>query len=262
MTRLDRRDYEAVLSFLEEAHAVEETAFTPPLLDRLASLAHCELATFFEYAPATNVMTYVPCSKDDPRWRSVDDEWWTCARSVELRRWRVRGRGPIVLADVFPRRLRVEPDFNPNYREHGVADEVQVSLDCDGRWTAQLSVSRFRDFGERERLILQLLQPHLAAVYRTATLRRRLGSANDAARLLTRREREVMTHVGNGLTNAEIAHALVIEPSTVRKHLEHVFEKLDVGSRTAAVAKLRAQFAMPVQREGPSMIAPQLLRAS
>jgi DNA-binding CsgD family transcriptional regulator len=32
----------------------------------------------------------------------------------------------------------------------------------------------------------------------------------------------------------------VIEPSTVRKHLEHVFEKLGVGSRTAALGKLRA----------------------
>ncbi|TML56360.1 MAG: response regulator transcription factor, partial [Actinobacteria bacterium] len=72
----------------------------------------------------------------------------------------------------------------------------------------------------------------------------RLGSRDrdgDAARLLTRREREVMTHVSNGLTNAEIARVLVIEPSTVRKHLEHVFEKLGVGSRTAAVAKLRTQ---------------------
>jgi DNA-binding CsgD family transcriptional regulator len=262
MTRLDRRDYEAVLSFLEEAHALEELApFTPHLLDRLASLAHCERATFFEYAPATNVMTYVPCSKDDPEWRSVGDDWWTCTRSVELRRWRARGTGPIVLADVFPRRLRVEPDFNPNYRELGVADEVQISLDRDGRWTAQLSVFRIRDFGERERLILQLLQPHLAALYRAATLRRRLGPASDAARLLTRREHEVMTHVRKGLTNAEIARALVIEPSTVRKHLEHVFEKLGVGSRTAAVAKVGAQFAMPVQREEPSMIAPQLIRA-
>ena len=212
--RLDRRDYEAVLSFLEEAHAVEEPApFTPHLLDRLASVAHCELATFFEFAPGTNLITvYVPCSKEDPTWRGVDDAWWTCTRTVELRRWKARSTGPVALADVFPRRLRVEPDFNLNYGEHGVADEIHVSLDRDRRWTAELGVFRERDFGERERLILQLLQPHLAALYRAATLRRRLGAASDAARLLTRREREVMTHVSNGLTNAEIARVLVIEP--------------------------------------------------
>jgi DNA-binding CsgD family transcriptional regulator len=242
MTRLDARDYEAVLSFLEEAHAVEEPVpFTSQLLDRLASLARCELATFFEYGPGTHVITgYVPCSKEEPEWRGPDDSWWTCARTVELQRWRARTKGPIVLADVFPRHLRVEPDFNLNYREHGVADEIQIALDRDRGWTAQLGVFRDRDFGERERLLLRLLQPHLAALYRAATLRRRLGAAGDAARALTRREREVLACVADGLSNAEIARVLVIEPSTVRKHLEHVFEKLGVGSRTAAVAKLRA----------------------
>jgi DNA-binding CsgD family transcriptional regulator len=242
MLRLDRRDYGAVLSFLEEAHAVEEPApFTPHLLDRLASLAHCELATFFELAPGRNLITgYVPCSKEDPVYPGADDGYWTCTRTVELQRWRARSMGPIVLADVFPRRLRVDPDFNVNYKECGVADEITVSLDRDSPWTAHLSVYRIRDFGERERLILQLLQPHLAARCRAATLRRRLGAASDAAHLLTRREREVMAHVSNGLTNLEIASVLVIESSTVRKHLEHVFEKLGVGSRTAALAKLRA----------------------
>src|SRR2546421_3487149 len=119
MARLDRRHYEGVLSFLEDAHAVEEPApFTPHLLDRLTSLARCELATFFEHAPGTNLVTvYVPCSNEDPVWRAPDDEYWSSTRSAELRRWRARSTGPIVLADVFPRRLRVEPDFNLNYKE-------------------------------------------------------------------------------------------------------------------------------------------------
>jgi DNA-binding NarL/FixJ family response regulator len=56
---------------------------------------------------------------------------------------------------------------------------------------------------------------------------------------LTPREREVIHCVAEGLTNREIAAELVVEPSTVRKHLEHVYEKLGVGSRTAALARLR-----------------------
>ncbi len=58
--------------------------------------------------------------------------------------------------------------------------------------------------------------------------------------LLTSREREVMRCVADGLSNTEIAGRLWIERATVRKHLEHVYDKLGVRSRTAALAKLSA----------------------
>lgn len=48
-----------------------------------------------------------------------------------------------------------------------------------------------------------------------------------------------MRCVADGLSNEEIAKVLVVEGSTVRKHLEHVYDKLGVRSRTAALAKLR-----------------------
>lgn len=57
--------------------------------------------------------------------------------------------------------------------------------------------------------------------------------------LLTPREHEVMRCVADGLSNSEIARRLWIELPTVRKHLEHIYQKLGVSSRTAAVAKLR-----------------------
>jgi DNA-binding CsgD family transcriptional regulator len=57
--------------------------------------------------------------------------------------------------------------------------------------------------------------------------------------LLTAREREVMRCVVEGLTTNEIARRLWIQPGTARKHLEHVYGKLGVRSRTAALAKLR-----------------------
>ena len=59
-----------------------------------------------------------------------------------------------------------------------------------------------------------------------------------AALGLTRREREVVELVGEGLTNAQIAERLWISPGTVRRHLENAYEKLGVSTRTAAVRAL------------------------
>ncbi|WP_407304974.1 response regulator [Acinetobacter sp.] len=52
---------------------------------------------------------------------------------------------------------------------------------------------------------------------------------------LTPREAEVMHWVAMGKTNRDIAEILQLSPRTVNKHLEHVFEKLFVETRTAAV---------------------------
>lgn len=52
---------------------------------------------------------------------------------------------------------------------------------------------------------------------------------------LTPREAEVMHWVIMGKTNRDIAEILQLSPRTVNKHLEHVFEKLYVETRTAAV---------------------------
>ena len=56
---------------------------------------------------------------------------------------------------------------------------------------------------------------------------------------LTRREQEVVVLVAEGKTNAEIARQLWISPGTVRRHLENVYAKLGVHTRTAAAAFLR-----------------------
>jgi len=51
---------------------------------------------------------------------------------------------------------------------------------------------------------------------------------------LTAREIEVLRLLATGLTNAQIAGKLVVSPTTVNAHLRHIYNKLDVTSRSAA----------------------------
>ena len=57
---------------------------------------------------------------------------------------------------------------------------------------------------------------------------------------LTRREAEVLSELGSGATNAEIAAALHISPGTVKKHLDNVYRKLGARGRAQAVAMATA----------------------
>jgi DNA-binding NarL/FixJ family response regulator len=52
---------------------------------------------------------------------------------------------------------------------------------------------------------------------------------------LTGRELEVLTLIGSGRTNAEIAADLVVSEGTVKTHINHVFTKLQLRDRAAAV---------------------------
>lgn len=86
------------------------------------------------------------------------------------------------------------------------------------------------DFTERDRAVLTLLRPHLHAVH-LRVLRHQRGTPE-----LTKRQWELLYLVEAGLSNTQIARRLHLAESTVRKHLENVFRRLGVSSRTAAVA--------------------------
>jgi DNA-binding CsgD family transcriptional regulator len=53
------------------------------------------------------------------------------------------------------------------------------------------------------------------------------------------REREILELIAEGRTNAQIAERLWVSPGTVRKHLDNVYAKLGVHTRTAAAAFAR-----------------------
>ncbi|WP_198912408.1 helix-turn-helix transcriptional regulator [Parvularcula mediterranea] len=62
---------------------------------------------------------------------------------------------------------------------------------------------------------------------------------------LSSRECAVLELLGQGMANKEIARALEISPNTVKTHLSHLFEKLDVSRRAQAVMKAKELSLIP-----------------
>lgn len=66
-----------------------------------------------------------------------------------------------------------------------------------------------------------------------------MGRLRDPRPLLTDRETEVLRAVADGATNRQAAASLNVSEATVKTHLVHIFDKLGVTTRTAAVARAR-----------------------
>ena len=79
--------------------------------------------------------------------------------------------------------------------------------------------------------MLTLLRPHLKQIYLDTERRRH------PVPRLTPRQWELLHLLAAGRTNTQIARRLGISEGTVRTHLENIYERLDVSSRTAAVTR-------------------------
>ena len=124
-------------------------------------------------------------------------------------------------------------------RPMGIEHQMRLWLPAPPGVARYLYVNRGpgeRDFDERDRELLELLRPFLVAS-------RHRADSGPARRVdgLTARENEILAWVARGRTNREVAAVLLLSPNTVRKHLENVFEKLDVHTRAAAVARWLAE---------------------
>jgi DNA-binding CsgD family transcriptional regulator len=121
---------------------------------------------------------------------------------------------------------------------------IGILPDSDAYTTITLNRDTI-DFPEEDRLVLNLLAPHIEQAYHNAVAHENarqafaaLGHSNRSIQSygLTYREEDVLYWVAQGKTNAETAMILHIAPGTVKIHLERIYEKLGVENRTAAAA--------------------------
>jgi DNA-binding CsgD family transcriptional regulator len=256
---------------------------------------------------------------------AVEVSYWDIAAEHPVCRHHNTGNfGALKVSDfVTLGRFRKPHVYAVWFRPCGVEHELNVAIPSRPWHTKTFLFDRGpgRDFTERDRHVLDALQPHLGRLYGAARTRRRLSAALDAlergsaqeaggvvllarsgavefvsararrllvayfghssagelpppvadwlasgspqlarrqgrCRLtieragqtlllsetvdelgLTAREQQILAWVARGKTNPEIAEILWITPSTVRKHLENVYAKLGVRTRTAAAAR-------------------------
>jgi DNA-binding CsgD family transcriptional regulator len=123
--------------------------------------------------------------------------------------------------------------YSEYIRPVGMESEMLLCLPAGTMRTVRLHLWRGPgpDFSDRDRAVLTLLRPHLHQAYLDAERRRHPVPP------LTPRQRQLLRLLAAGHTNTQIARRLGISEGTVRTHLENIYTRLNVSSRTAAVTR-------------------------
>ena len=244
-TRLGHRDYESALSLVSEAADTSAAQpFELPTVQGLLRMIPAERGGYFEYGGCGSMFGTADTFFVDEPAMSIDVDRWCDTLQACVGTWPLRDScsastpqsAPLKISDFLVTRtqLRRNPWYWEVMRPSGIEYEMKLWLPAPegiGRGFFFVRGPHQHDFGERDRALLQLLRPYLARI------RARWESRHRPA-ALTAREAEVVQLVAQGFTNKEIAARLVISNTTVRTHLENIFFKLGVHTRTAAVAHL------------------------
>ncbi len=220
--------------------------FAGIVLPRLAALVGCDVITYNEIGPAPGQTRYAdyPAGALDPATQPA-----FAAHVHEhplVNHYRATGDGePVMISDFLTRqqfhRLGLYTEF---FRGIPVEHQVAISLPGPDQEVIGIAMSRARhDFCDEDRALLSALRAPLIAALLRARRRRQAGQAytamgGDGLSDLTERENQILRLVADGRTNASIARALEVSPRTVAKHLEHIYRKVRVSSRAAAVSRM------------------------
>jgi DNA-binding CsgD family transcriptional regulator len=215
------------------------------VLHQLAALVPCDVLSFndFDHAvrrvyvdqewtgdPSVPMTTTAEDDDVDP---FFDCYWQTLSCSYPSRTGDLRS--VTKRSDFYSEReWRQSPMYVDYFRGQGrpFAHSLSCCLPSPGSRLRRFLFFRITgDFDERDRLTLALLRPHLAEMHRE------FERARAAVPKLTARQTQLLKLVAEGRTNAQIASQLFVSTHTVRKHLENIFERLQVSTRAAAVTR-------------------------
>jgi DNA-binding CsgD family transcriptional regulator len=243
VVRLSRRDLEDALGFVHTASSVPGTKpFPEPVVESLARLVPGETVAYYEWPLASHEFATVaiecPVSATPP---DVAEARTALCSTYPLSIMRLRcARRAYMLSDFMSRPELHRLDYYHHVlRPFGIEHQMRLFLAAPPGVARVFYFNRRSndgDFTDRDRNVLAVLRPFLVAMHERFA--RDPWTPIEMDRL-TPREEEVLQWVALGKTNDEIASLLVVSTHTVRKHLENVYAKLGVHTRTAAVARVQ-----------------------
>jgi RNA polymerase sigma factor (sigma-70 family) len=102
--------------------------------------------------------------------------------------------------------------------------------------TPEILVQSLREVADDWRLLPLLRSPMLRSELVLSREERNAAVAENVLAVLTDREREIMRLVSEGLSNKAIARRLNISHGTIKVHLHHMYQKLEINNRTVLAA--------------------------
>jgi DNA-binding CsgD family transcriptional regulator len=243
--RASERDLRALAGIVSQDRPdLPAEGLPPSLLADLMGQIRCDALAFGGFDSGGQAYWFgqniPPDAGADPALDSVHwEHYWDCQpcsypdRTGDL-------RSVLTIADFYSaRQWHNTGMYHDLYRRQGYEHELQLCLPEGSPRTIgpgrTVRLYFFRgpgpDFSERDRAVLTLLRPHLEQAYLDAERRRH------PVPQLTSRQKDLLHLLAAGHTNTQIARRLGISEGTVRTHLENIYDRLGVSSRTAAVAR-------------------------
>lgn len=217
----------------------DAVAPAPDILVALCRLVPSDLVVFNDLAPYRRAVWAQSCSL-------ADDELGSPAGEPEVDFWDAFSSSQASYPDRTGDRVSVTAlsDFWSvrEWRQSLMHFALRDTLDFDRHLLLPLSGPpghsrrirflrlRGKDYDDTDRAVATLIRPHLIEHLHTLDMVSR-GTAP-----LTTRQRQLVSLVGGGYTNQQISRTLGITPATVRTHLQQIYARLGVTSRSAAVA--------------------------
>lgn len=255
MEQLRQKDLLAYSTFLQGLYSSSDlTDFVRRLLGTVSSLIPVDSAVYHEVDGKKNAWIVQPTETQIPEGQIIFARHMNDHPLVRHYQRHPRDTAGRKISDFIS---RLQLHSRGLYQEFFRHVEVEYQMVCNfseaphSQWLALVLNRTLKDFSERERLLLTLLQPHLWLAYRQAWLMTRLRQrpevvddedvsgfllAGSSRRRwnLNPQEIKVLTWILRAKTDTEIATILHISHRTVQKHLEHIYQKMGVENRLGA----------------------------